>query len=161
MKLPSNIKANEYADNVPLKTMIKYGYDHDDKWVQRMAEIIELCTDNIRDGSRIEDIGGYLEEYSNELNEALSAAEYAEEERKEVEREAHKWRERYQATKYDEDSTLRVTVEEALKSQVYSLLSKLKEERKEMERLREDYADLRKEHDFLQEKHNTWTVLAT
>jgi uncharacterized protein (DUF3084 family) len=161
MKLQTTIKVNEYADNVPLKTMINYGYNHDDKWVQRMAEIIELCLDNVKNCKGVDDIEEYFEEHRRELSEAKVEADYAEQDKEEAELEAEKWRDRYNSTKYDSDYTLRATVEEALKGQVYSLSEQVKEEQKMNKILRGNYQALEKEHKYLQEKYNTWTALAT
>jgi hypothetical protein len=41
------------------------------------------------------------------------------------------------------------------------LSEQLKEEKNSYKRLRDDYCGLEEEHKHLQEKYNTWTVLAT
>ena len=147
-------------ENMAPGEIIRYCEDHDDPWVRAIAryagEFLWHVPEEYRD-----DPDWYFEHIETQLHDLENDVAYHQEEEEVAYREKSKMEEKYNALRFEVNAREEHHQMLHLKARVQTLSDELDNKTQEYVSLRKQFEELGKEHEYLTEKHNTWTIIAT
>lgn len=137
----------------------RWAEDHPDPWVRYLGKVIRDLdrTFPLGDGTFKE----FMDEYENELSELKSAAEWAQEDLYEVEKERDRAVTKLKALQLDTSQNELIFQNNQLKERIYNYIQERDTLNHTLTVTRSNFDALQKSYKELQEKYNTWHAIST
>lgn len=146
---------------LPYSDLIRYGENHDDAWVRKMASIIDEIHTAIRNTNytKVATVEDLLDAYETELREYSSSLDYAEEELEEEQARRMTAEDRYNAVLYDLDKDAQVAVIRSLKAEVLAKKEDIRQLNTRALEMQRTIDDTNRRLRETEEKLNMWTIM--
>lgn len=149
---------NMFVGNISLKELAQWGEDHPDHWVREMAKHTWLIAESIPKGYTAEQ---FFESYADDLRNAEIDAEWECERADTAERELRDAKAKRDAALLDLEQSEQSRTVAYLKQRVFDANHEVRDLEHTLELTQRNYDELQKAHALLEEKYNTFTILAT
>lgn len=153
---------NYFPDHVTETELINYAARHDDLYVRKLSDIVEEARRAVNgEGYFHYSVDECIQKQHDEISSLTWQLEEAEKLKLEAEQDREEFSNRVASLRYDLDRNFQYSQIECLKAQLHDMQTELFYERNKVRSLQKDFDRLEADHKYLQEKHNTWTIIAT
>lgn len=170
----SQSKAVPFSFSTPVNELIRYGVDHSDPYVRALALAYEEVYAHLVE-YRVDDMDRFLDQFDKDVRDYENTIEDMQDDYDELERELRDLKRELKAHKFRESESGQRWLSERVQADIIDLQGRLVElqetnsgYRTEIRRYQETVRELEKDleksradYNYLKEKHNTFTILAT
>jgi len=159
-----------FPEFVPLNELARYGEDHDDMWVRRMGEIVMDVHVAIEesDYTQISDLHELIKEYREDLYSCKQDIDSESEERIAAEQKRQQAENKVDSLRYELDRDEQNRYITYLRAEITRKNDEIREHKRETTNLQSvihsrntDIVQLQNQLKHLEDKFQTWTILAT
>lgn len=149
---------NIHPDHVTIRELARWGDDHPDPWVQKLAQLAFYITEVCKDGR---DLDVFFEDLDEQIHNLESEVAWAEERAESAEEEAKRLRTERNALRVDLDKNEQEFEIKTLKERIYEHSRTIDELNGKLTVTRSNFDALQKAYKELEEKYNTFIIVAT
>lgn len=148
-----------HPDHLSIKELARYGDDHQDPYVRKLAYYAEMLSYFVPSEYR-NDPDEWFDANEYELREVSSHLQCAEEDLAEAQARAETAEEQYKALLFDLDRDELYYQNNSLKTRIAEQRNRIAKQDSKIQQLEAEHNKLKDAHKYLTEVHNTWTVIS-